>query len=312
MREIICGIYKITNKINGKVYIGQSKDIYKRWNEHRKECRKKKKNIALYCALAKYGCDNFSYDILERCDESELDDLEIKYIKQYRSYIGFEDGWGYNMTLGGQLCHTYVGNSDQGVYTYQYDLKGNFVAKYRSRKEACQALGLKGTASITRAIKDCGSAGGFQWRNEYYEKINPFVKPKRTVKVYQYSNKGGFIQEFESIQKAAEYVNCNRSLIEQCCEKYIKTAKNFQWSYIKVKNIGSVAPMKQPSKWLKVYQYSKDGTFMQSFPCAKIASELTGVSLRAIQHNLCGESKTAYGYIFKYIDEGGENVCKKT
>ena len=102
MSEKICGIYKITNLINGKVYIGQSQDIEHRWQEHRYNMyRKKYQNIILYKALKKYGIDNFSFTILEECAPEELDVKEIQYIKSFKSYVGFDDCNGYNMTLGG-------------------------------------------------------------------------------------------------------------------------------------------------------------------------------------------------------------------
>ena len=66
MSEKICGIYKITNLVNGKVYIGQSQDIYSRWKEH-KYARNKRDYFALYGAFKKYGLDNFSFEIVECC-----------------------------------------------------------------------------------------------------------------------------------------------------------------------------------------------------------------------------------------------------
>ena len=102
MREKICGIYKIINKIDGKVYIGQSIDILRRWYEHLWAAGQQRySNLLLYKAFAKYGVENFSFDIVERCDESKLLEREIYYIDKYRSYVGFDDCNGYNMTLGG-------------------------------------------------------------------------------------------------------------------------------------------------------------------------------------------------------------------
>ena len=96
---LLTGIYKITNMMNGKVYIGQSKDIEARWNEHKRN--HKKKNEVLYCAMRKHGFENFSFEILMLCEEGLLNLMEIYYIKQYNSYIGWKDNNGYNMTEGG-------------------------------------------------------------------------------------------------------------------------------------------------------------------------------------------------------------------
>ena len=84
------GIYKITNKINNKVYIGQSVDIERRWRQHKNSSL----DYPLYQAFRKYGIDNFQFEILEECKRSELNDKEIYYIKLYNSCVD-----GYNQTL---------------------------------------------------------------------------------------------------------------------------------------------------------------------------------------------------------------------
>lgn len=92
------GIYKITNLLNGKIYIGQSKDIYNRYHQHHKYEYKNenRSNFHLYQAIKKYGLNNFSIEVIELCPQDELNEKEIYWIKYYNS---FEQG--YNMTLGG-------------------------------------------------------------------------------------------------------------------------------------------------------------------------------------------------------------------
>lgn len=62
------GIYKISNKINGKFYIGQRNDIERRWKEHCSPTRYKTSNIPLEWAIYKYGKDNFSLEVLQECN----------------------------------------------------------------------------------------------------------------------------------------------------------------------------------------------------------------------------------------------------
>ena len=94
------GIYKVTNLINNKVYIGQTKNIRKRFkNHHIVDYRNKQNccyNTKFYQALRKYGLENFQVDVLELTNE-ELDRKEIQYIEQYDSFKN-----GYNSTKGGQ------------------------------------------------------------------------------------------------------------------------------------------------------------------------------------------------------------------
>lgn len=85
------GIYKITNKLNNKVYIGQSNNVLRRLNEHK---RQRKVDIDSYINVL--GVDNFEFEILEECSKEELDKKEQQYIKQYNS---IEDG--YNIQQGG-------------------------------------------------------------------------------------------------------------------------------------------------------------------------------------------------------------------
>lgn len=96
-------IYKITNKINGKVYIGKTiHSIETRWNQHIYESQKQRYECRpLYDAFNKYGIENFTIEEIDRCSANDASDYEIYWIKKYRSYIGFKDCNGYNATLGG-------------------------------------------------------------------------------------------------------------------------------------------------------------------------------------------------------------------
>lgn len=89
-------IYKITNDINNKIYIGQTtRSLSKRWSQHKHNS--KEGQTHLYRAMRKYGVEHFSIEKIVECPEDELDKLECFYIEQYDSYEN-----GYNSTLGGQ------------------------------------------------------------------------------------------------------------------------------------------------------------------------------------------------------------------
>lgn len=101
------GIYKFTNNINGKVYIGQSINLEKRYGEHKRghvNSNYSNYDTKFYRALRKYGFDNFSYEILEQSNDftfEELNKLEVEYIDYYNSYNN-----GYNTQPGGDNCGT--------------------------------------------------------------------------------------------------------------------------------------------------------------------------------------------------------------
>lgn len=91
------GIYRITNQITGAVYIGQSIDMEKRWEQHKAAARKKPHSM-LYAAINKYGVDNFSFEPIEIItDLEDLDEAERRWIKYYR-----ERAVCYNRKAGGQ------------------------------------------------------------------------------------------------------------------------------------------------------------------------------------------------------------------
>ena len=74
------GIYSITNKVTGAVYIGQSTDIQRRWMEHKTP--KAKGNDLLHGDMQKYGKENFELIVLEECEPEELNKRELFYIKR--------------------------------------------------------------------------------------------------------------------------------------------------------------------------------------------------------------------------------------
>ena len=88
-------IYKFTNRINGKVYIGQTIKEYQRYQAH-KHCYG---DSLLHRAINKYGFENFDYDVIERLDEELLDEREIFWISYYKSN---NNKFGYNLTDGGE------------------------------------------------------------------------------------------------------------------------------------------------------------------------------------------------------------------
>lgn len=99
-------IYKITNTVNGKIYIGSSHDGYrgieKRWKDHIKNSKYENGysyNYPLYKAMRKYGVENFTYEIIEK----DIPTLELREAKEQLYIIQFNSlcntGYGYNQTL---------------------------------------------------------------------------------------------------------------------------------------------------------------------------------------------------------------------
>ena len=92
-------IYKITNKINGKSYIGQTiQDVKERFYQHcATKCNQAVLNMAVHKAINKYGKSNFTIEVIEEVESTNLNDRERYWIRYYDSYNN-----GYNSTEGGQ------------------------------------------------------------------------------------------------------------------------------------------------------------------------------------------------------------------
>lgn len=91
-----CGIYLITNNINEKKYIGQSRNLVKRWNDHKDEARHNRSTLLIHNAMREYGIDNFSFDILLECPIDMLDVWESDMIRLYDTFVPN----GYNIRDG--------------------------------------------------------------------------------------------------------------------------------------------------------------------------------------------------------------------
>jgi group I intron endonuclease len=93
-------LYKITNKINNKIYIGQAADLSKRWSDHRRAVRLNKPTQTIHYAMIKYGLDNFDFEVIASCiNQDDANYIETELVKQYESHISTDKG--YNVTLGG-------------------------------------------------------------------------------------------------------------------------------------------------------------------------------------------------------------------
>lgn len=154
------GIYKITNKVNGKIYIGQTIDFERRKYEHIHDTKNRPHQMPLHYAMKKYGVENFEFSILEECDRSELDEKEKFYINAYKSN---NKNIGYNISNGGNDCSQFVVSKS----VYQIDLiSGEIIAKYNNISEASEQITgdrTKGTGITACCKGKIKSIYGYAW-----------------------------------------------------------------------------------------------------------------------------------------------------
>ena len=102
--KLLTGIYCIENKVNHMKYIGQSVNIYKRWQEHKRELNKNcHHNDHLQNAWNMYGSQSFVFRVLEICDRESLDLLEEHWVDTYDT---MNRKLGYNIGTPGSCCMT--------------------------------------------------------------------------------------------------------------------------------------------------------------------------------------------------------------
>lgn len=130
-------IYKITNKINGHMYIGQTmREPSKRW-EHHLYSATHGSELHFHCAIRKYGWDNFTKEIIEECNDCDLNEREIYWISYYNT---FSNPNHYNMTAGGN--ETYISNKDI-VPNNKWSVKDLTTgAFYMDRADCVNSLGV--------------------------------------------------------------------------------------------------------------------------------------------------------------------------
>lgn len=305
MSEKICGIYKITNLINGKVYIGQSRDIKRRWSSHRSDFLKDKKDYVLYRAFRKYGIENFSFEVIEKCSENELDEKEKFYIAEYDSFLGD----GYNMTLGGQgviypMTEEYrikQSRNSGGEPIIQLSLDGEYIKEFFSTAEAERVLNIPHENIIKVLNGDYKSTGNYIFvRKALYDPAKIYrcqrVKDARPVK--QYSLEGIFIREYKNEIEASKLTGiCNVSISAVCCHKgKHKTAGGFQWVFVgDEQSIRPIKPWEKP-----VDQYDKNGVFLNHYETIKQACAATNINNSSITHCCRGRQKSAGGFVWRY------------
>ena len=209
-------IYCITNKINGKQYVGKTTySVTKRFQEH---CRDSKKDSCkkrpLYDAMNKYGVENFLVEQLLECDELELSSYEILYIDKLNTYHN-----GYNATRGGD--GTILFDYKEIVALYN---KGMFIKDVASQMQCCvdtvrKVLRLYGIS--TR--KDNTNGKSKSKPIKQLTKDNVYLRSfPSTVQAFQWLYDNGFCKSLNI---------GNAYKISQCADGKLKTAYKFKWEW---------------------------------------------------------------------------------
>lgn len=209
-------IYKITNKLNGKIYIGKTmQTIEERFIIHCRDAQKSYKNRPLYDAINKYGQHNFSIEVVEECSDLILSEREKFWIEYFGSFKN-----GYNATIGGD-----------GRAYIDYDLVVNTYQELQNMTKTAELLNIsRDSVSIILKARNQKILTSSEVCVRSYGKL---------VNMYDLAN--NYLRTFPSINEAARYMvannltGCKRTTIKQhiteVCRGDRQTAAKFKWKY---------------------------------------------------------------------------------
>lgn len=213
-------IYKITNDLNGKSYIGKTlKSVRERFGEHlRESCRAHKNSRPLYSAIKKYGKDHFHVETIEEVPNSNLSEREAYWIKYYGTYFN-----GYNATTGGDGATIF---DEDSIFTelilcpYPVEVANRIgcspdTVRSVSHKYGIDIIGPKTTSYVT----------------------NPLFTRKEIA-----CDRDGEYMRFESIADAARWLynfgkikalkSGVRTHISECAKGKRNSAYGYHWYYV--------------------------------------------------------------------------------
>ncbi|QIW89770.1 homing endonuclease [Bacillus phage Izhevsk] len=237
-------IYKVTNLINNKIYIGQTvEELKERQRKHFYSCdNNKDANTVFYNSIRKYGKENFKWEIIDTGDSKlELDEKETYWINETNSHIS--NGQGYNMTSGGDGC--------DGFKHSQESIKkmSDFRKELYKNKENCPMYGKnhsnEAKEKISTARKEKYTGENHPWygkshSEEAKKKMSESSKGVCAGKdnyqakaIIQLSLDNEFIARHDTIRDGAKFVNGQHSAVSKCCSGQRKKHKGFKWMYEK-------------------------------------------------------------------------------
>jgi group I intron endonuclease len=267
-----CGIYKITNLINNKVYIGKSINLQRRLKEHKSAPND---NMAIHKAIKKYGVENFLFEILEECFEEQLDEKECYWIDYYNSYLGN----GYNAAPGGEGASHPVKISNNQLLNIIDDLQNNLEL---SLKEIANKYNVS-----EKTISDINNGRSrkietlmYPLRENHFSSI---IVSKKELLALLKDTKGDF-------NFIANKFNVHHVTIRNWCKNYNLPTTRESYGYIDKQLYHSTA----------INQYNKDtNEFIQSFDSIAEAGRILNLNSKAISRALNSKSHISQGYIWK-------------
>lgn len=303
-------IYKYRNKIDNKVYIGQTIDEAKRMYCH-KLC---KGMNHFHNAIRKYGWDAFEYKVLFRvyCTNKQdlTNTLNIKESLAIRYFNSTDENKGYNILKGGSNSY-----NPKKRKIVQLTLDGKFIKYWDSIKDAEIGLGINNSwiSSCCADMNGVRSCAGCLWM--YKEDYIKIIKSGESIKTYhkynqraivQLSKDNEFIKEWPTITNASKILGLSRASIGRSCRRNKKNilAGGFKWQY-KEDYESNILPQEKRILERKLVQLSLDGKLVKIWDSISEASKHLGVN-RITKQNIVFNNKgnkSYKGFMWMYEEE---------
>jgi len=298
-------IYCITNRVNGKQYIGQTlRTVQNRFNEHKKIYMKNPYNLYLYTAMKKYGINNFDVSEITKIIsdtkiglKQSVNKSEIYYIDKLNTLKPN----GYNMVPGGDCA----GNTFPEKPVIEYSLTGDVINCYDSIAEASRCTGI-GSGDISAC---CNGIKVHRNKNSVFRFVGDSFDPKSVTSVKKYAKydfDGNLVGVFDNLMDASISVGVQRASISYAVNNPIingasRTAGGYMWrKYINGYDVAKkITPYKSNIK-TKIIQKDKNGNVLYVYGSMKEAEIKTGVERTGIRYCCQGKWKLCNGYIWEY------------
>lgn len=315
-------IYMVRNKINNKIYFGQTRRSFNA--RYKYNFPQNTHNKHLKHSIEKYGWENF--EVIEEFDKAEtqeeLNKLENLYIKMWNTH---NPKYGYNKTLGGETCvftnetieklrnirkgkflgeeNPFYGKShtEETKRILSEKMKGRFVGE----KSPCYGKTMSDELKEKLRQANLGRKASEETKRKLSE-MRKGLGNSHCRKVVQYTLEGEFIKVWDYIKQASEELNINDTHIVNCGKGTRKSAGGYQWRY--VDDEGNYEQKiekridKRDEQGIKICQYTKQGELVKIWNSIKEASVELGISAGGICSCCKGKLKTHKGFIWKYAE----------
>lgn len=302
-------VYKATNKVNGKIYVGITKrTLEKRIQEH---IGRSKGDYLFYFqqAIKKYGIESFIFEVIETCySEEELTSKEVSYIAEYQSFIREN---GYNLTYGGDG----VSGNPETRKKISESSKGKIITE-RTRQNMCIAAKKRGVppkAWARAAEVNTGKRRPAEIIEQIKQTKRGHAVSEETRKIMSQRQKrkavqrldleGNVLDEFESIPDASRVCGLARTTITSSCRySYIQGGK-YRWRYKNEEDRALAGTRGRRSQDKGVIQFDLENNLIAEFSSIREAARKYDLNPTSISRVCTDKQKTAAGFIWRFKNE---------